>query len=234
MDSSEALVAEALTHLGFKDVLYEPDGNIPPDFLVNGRIAVEVRRLNQNYRDGEVTEGLEQAAISLWHRIKNLLQSLGPPVHGRSWFVFYKFSRPVEPWRALKPKLTTVLKSFIADEHPTARSFQFGSGLHLEIFEASKPYPTLFVPGGHVDEESGGWLLHELEKNLRFCIDEKSAKIAAFRSKYPEWWLVLPDHIGYGLDSFDQELFRDHITISHDWSRILLIDPRNPKRIFCI
>jgi len=48
MDSSETLAKEYLRFLGYTDIIYEPDGNIPPDFLVNGRIAVEVRRLNQN------------------------------------------------------------------------------------------------------------------------------------------------------------------------------------------
>jgi len=44
MDSSERIVYEYLSSQGFSDVAYEPDGNVPPDFLLNGRIAVEVRR----------------------------------------------------------------------------------------------------------------------------------------------------------------------------------------------
>ena len=58
MDETERIVLAHLTHRGFTDVVYEPDGNIPPDFLVNGSIAIEVRRLNQNYFEGADAQGL--------------------------------------------------------------------------------------------------------------------------------------------------------------------------------
>jgi len=65
MDDSEIVVRQHLEHLGFKSIIYEPDGNIPPDFLVEGRIAVEVRRLNQNYVSGSgQLEGLETTRIA--------------------------------------------------------------------------------------------------------------------------------------------------------------------------
>jgi len=47
-DPSETQARRYLEHLGCKDIVYEPDGNVPPDFVVDGRIGVEVRRLNQN------------------------------------------------------------------------------------------------------------------------------------------------------------------------------------------
>ncbi len=57
MDRTEKLVSEHLAHRGYKYVVYEPDGNIPPDFLVDGSIAIEVRRLNQNHFDGQDAKG---------------------------------------------------------------------------------------------------------------------------------------------------------------------------------
>jgi hypothetical protein len=48
MNDSEKAVYEYLTSLGFRTVVYEPDGKVSPDFLIDGRIAVEARRLNQN------------------------------------------------------------------------------------------------------------------------------------------------------------------------------------------
>jgi hypothetical protein len=47
------------------DVVFEPDGNIPPDFKLNQVIAVEVRRLNQNIFKGNKPKGLEQERIKL-------------------------------------------------------------------------------------------------------------------------------------------------------------------------
>jgi len=45
MDRSETVGMHHLLFRGHSDVIYEPDGNVPPDFLVEGRSAVEVRRL---------------------------------------------------------------------------------------------------------------------------------------------------------------------------------------------
>jgi hypothetical protein len=52
MDPTERLVAEFLAEQGYTNIVHEPDGNFPPDFLVNGHIAVEVHRLNQNHDTG--------------------------------------------------------------------------------------------------------------------------------------------------------------------------------------
>ena len=85
---------------------------------------------------------------------------------------------------------------------------------------------------GCSDDESGGWLLAEMETNIRHCASEKAHKIAKVRSKYPEWWLALVDHIGYGLDEFDREMFRDQVSVAHTWDKIVLIDPRDHTRWF--
>ena len=45
MDTSEKIAYDFLLHQGFKSIVYEPDGNVPPDFLADGRVAIEVRRL---------------------------------------------------------------------------------------------------------------------------------------------------------------------------------------------
>lgn len=42
MDESERQVQAYLQGLGFKDVRYEPDGNVPPDFVVDGEYNVAV------------------------------------------------------------------------------------------------------------------------------------------------------------------------------------------------
>ena len=81
----------------------------------------------------------------------------------------------------------------------------------------------LFVMGGASDEDSWGWIIPELERNIQICIDEKSAKISAIRSKYPEWWLVLIDHINHGREKL--------INLRLDgWNKIVLLDPLNHTR----
>jgi hypothetical protein len=232
MDATERLVADHLAHRGYTNVVYEPDGNVPPDFLIDGNIAIEVRRLNQNYFDGDNTKGLEEVAIPLWKRVSELANSFGAPTGNESWFVFFRFGRPVEAWKTLGPKLRRALEAFAASPSKQKCIIFKTKGFEVEVFKASHPDATMFVMGGCSDKESGGWLLSEMATNIRHCISEKSRKIDKVRSKYKHWWLALVDHIGYGLDEFDREMFRDQVSITHDWEKIILIDPRDHSRWF--
>lgn len=76
-----------------------------------------------------------------------------------------------------------------------------------------------FIWGGGSDYDTGGWVIPELEKNLGICIAEKSRKIAPYRSKYPEWWLVLVDHMMGGTP--------ETVKVEHDWDKVLIIHPSN-------
>jgi hypothetical protein len=232
VDTSESLVEAYLRHSGYTDIKYEPDGNIPPDFLVNGRIAIEVRRLNQNHATSAGVKGLEEVSIPLLLRVRKLLLSFGPSIAGESWFVFHRFSRPLPKWHLLLTSIERVLQDFIANpnRHPFDR--KISENFELKVFRAGSKYSTFFVHAGNSDRQSGGWLLAEMETNLRFCVAEKAKKIASVRAKYPEWWLIFSDHIGLGLDDFDKECFRDQVSISHNFDKIVLFDPRDPTRAF--
>lgn len=112
MDRSEQVIFEYLSHLGFNDVAYEPDGNVPPDFLVDGRIAVEVRRLNQNEETPTGPRGLEEIAAPVRDKIERLLQSVGSSSAGASWYVLYSFKRPLVLWADLDTRLRASLIAF--------------------------------------------------------------------------------------------------------------------------
>ena len=82
MNESEKSVYEYLTSQGLGAVVYEPDGKVPPDFLVSGRIAVEVRRLNQNEETADGHRGLEETSKPLHALVCKALADVGPPVAG--------------------------------------------------------------------------------------------------------------------------------------------------------
>jgi len=238
MDDSEKLVEAFLKHCGFQDVRYEPDGNVPPDFLADGRVAVEVRRLNQNHDDGSGRgpRGLEEAAIPLWKQMRDYLLGLGPaPASGECWYVFYRFSRPAPAWKDLKRELDALLPQFMADANPKPfdAKLRVGSEFTVKVFRSPVVKPTFFTAGGNSDEQSGGWLISQIDTNLQLCVSEKTGKIASYRAKYAEWWLVLSDRIGFGLDEFEQGLFLEQVTVQPGaFDKIVLLDPRDAKRAF--
>jgi hypothetical protein len=229
MDSSEAVVEKLLVHMGFSQVIYEPDGNVPPDFLADGRIAVEVRRLNQNHDSGNGKRGLEEDAIPLWQKVEKLAMSFGPSTV-ESWFVTYDFSRPVKPWKILAPKLKDALLEF--QSRPIRESGVIFSqdNFELDLFRASVVHQTYFVMGGVDDQQSGGFVVAEMLSNIEHCAAEKSAKIRTYKSRYGEWWLVLTDHIGRGLDDFDKQQLLEHAKRPPEWDRIVIVCPSDPTR----
>ena len=71
-----------------------------------------------------------------------------------------------------------------------------------------------------------------MDENIRYCIRDKTEKIESVKSKYGVWWLALVDHIGYSLDEFERELFKEQISIEHNWNKILIINPLDHNSFF--
>ena len=232
MDRTEQLVAEYLSHQGIQSVVYEPDGNMPPDFVIDGRIAVEVRRLNQNEETEAGPRGLEEIRIPLSQRIERFVETLGPLGSGESWFVSHTIRRPVPPWKRIETFLRERLTVFSGQASRRETEYVLDRGFRVRLFRASKPHPTFFLLGGSSDRDSGGFVLAEMVRNIRICVEDKVAKVAELRSRYPEWWLVLVDHIGYGLSSADQDELRALVELSAGWDRIVLVNPDNTRQGF--
>lgn len=87
-------IAEKYLKKYHKNVIFEPDGNIPPDFLIEDCIGVEVRRLNQQYylEDGKA-KGLREMAIPLQDRIEEVLSSYAVEIDGNNFWVGLRYER---------------------------------------------------------------------------------------------------------------------------------------------
>ena len=233
MDESEKIANAYLQHLGLHNIIFEPDGNVPPDFLIDGKIAVEVRRLNQNEFTATGHRGFEEIAVPLWMAVRKLLNSLGPPKSDQSWFVGYTFKRPLAPRRRILDELEEKLEAF-RNSFPNReyRSISIGGNFKVHLHPATDSHATFFVPAGYSDRDSGGFVLPETRKNLLICIDDKTQAIGPYRHKYPEWWLVLIDRIGYGVAESDRDMFRAHLNVEHDWNKVILLNPFDINRAF--
>src|SRR5579863_6147817 len=216
MDQPETWARDYLVHRGFKaeDVVFEPDGNVPPDFLVEGRIAVEVRRLNQHWQaaSGDL-EPVERLSMPLLIRLKKLLDAFGPPTNRVSWRLTYSFERPqlTRDWEPiLRDKLQPFQKGEIQD---CEKIIGIDSHFSVRLVRRSEPGDQTFIWGGGFDFNEGGWVIPDLEKNLTICIAEKSGKIAAYRNKYPEWWLLLVDYMMGGTTRT--------VHVEHEWDKVV-------------
>jgi hypothetical protein len=223
MDASEKLAFAYLSSLGFSQIAYEPDGKVPPDFLIKGEIAIEVRRLNYNKRmaSGKY-EGLESSQIALTRTMRATLASFGPPKEGKSWFVGYRFSRPIPHLRKLRRRVHEALTAFLEGQRGLeSNEISVTDRFELILNPVSNPRTTCFTLAISSDHDTTGWTASLLQENIRICLEEKTRKIARFRSNYTKWWLVLIDHVGYGT--------REPIQIKHDWDKVLIVNPLDPK-----
>lgn len=229
MDSSETVASNHLAHLGFRKIAFEPEGRSkPPDFLVDGRIAVEVRRLNQNEScspPGTKPRGLEEVAIPVWKNVHRVLCSLGAPNNESSWYVSVRYSRPIPGQRQIEDSIRHHLAAFRDSPRQTPTSIQISDNFSVTLSSTGRRHKHCFVMGGVSDSDSGGWVIPELERNLKICIDHKTKKISGIRAKYPEWWLVLIDHINYGIEE------ALHVP-PHNWDKIVLISPLDHTQAF--
>ncbi|CAN5212389.1 hypothetical protein BH10PSE4_BH10PSE4_44320 [soil metagenome] len=227
MRRDEALVERYLIGLDLGAVVHEPDGNVPPDFVVGGQIAVEARRLNQHFESDGKHVGLETLEAPLIGFIETLLPTLGPPADGQSWWVHYKFRRPLH-WRSLKRRIRATLIAF-APPAPKPTILDLAPGFRLYLDPKTDAEPDRFVLAGYSDFDAGGAVAAEILRSTRLCVAEKSHKIAAHMDRYPRWWLVLVDRIGPNLNPFERSALVGQVN-KGPWEKIVLIDPAQPSR----
>lgn len=225
MDQSERQALAFLASRGLGTAKYEPRGkSTPPDFAIN-ELAIEVRRLNQHDENGK---GLEVRAVPLQMKVQNLLTSLGP-AQGASWFVMFRYRRPIERWATLSKKITAVLSDFARLPQDGYTNIAISKSFSLSTARASRAFPTRYVLGGYTDQDSGGFVAAELIRNLNIVIPKKTAKIEKARGQYSEWWLVLIDHISLGrLDPHELDAVRQHVVRDPAWQKIILVSPVSP------
>jgi hypothetical protein len=232
VDAAEKHVAEFLHRRGHS-FSHEPDGNIPPDFLVDDRIAVEVERLIK-YHESEIETGrtIAETAIPLWLYIEKLTLELGPPTHDASWDLSYSIRRPVD-WKKLKRDLKQQLLAFRNGGSHQKTVLNVVPNFKLEIRPAPRAHETFFVVLRRSDQDEGGFWFDDIERSATICIANKTRKIEGCRSKYSAWWLVLVDFIAHGLGDRDVEQFKSQVSVPHSgWDKVIVLSPHDPTRFF--
>jgi hypothetical protein len=223
VDRAEAQAERYFQAQGFKKIVHEPDGKNPPDFLLDDTIAVEVRRLNENIVTADGTVGLWEAEIPLLKKLRKLAATYGKNGPA-SWLLVVRFRRPLPLWKGTERQLKPFLDRLASGQQTGAERLDIEQG--AVVVEArpwhDNPYAA-FEIAVTSDEDSGGWLIELLEKNIRICISEKTAKVSRVRTRYAKWWLVLVDEIAFGLSDFDRRLFEADVAITHDFDNVVLV-----------
>lgn len=228
----EEIIAEAyLNSLGFKNVVFEPDGNIPPDFSIDDRIAVEVRRLNQHSFTKDQVRGLEEDRLPLFKLLQSSLSKFNSQYKGDTYWVSIRFHRPREKGSIVKEAIRKALTDFLSKPFPLPCDVKVTNSIYFHIFSSSPVKGIVFQFAGGTDRESGGFVLDEFKKNFDHCVKEKSKKISNHYGKYTSWWLVLVDQIAYGFDEGEKKEIKSMVRVNLCWDKVIVLDSLNGNNI---
>ncbi|HIF9400324.1 TPA: hypothetical protein ACX6RY_000232 [Photobacterium damselae] len=183
-----------------KPLIFEPDGNIPPDFLLNNSVAIEVTRLNEHIDINGFLKRLDDDSSSIIEFIKQILATYKSVINDTCFFVVAYIQRPFGNRKKNKKKLIDLLNTFqCSGDVNCYQKYKITNGLSLRFTKASfDEYTSAFRLGSISEHEKGGWVFDNMVVNTTHCINIKSTKILPYRENYDEWWLVLIDTIAYG------------------------------------
>ena len=254
-DDGELRAQNWLKQQGYNDI--QRPASDPPDFVVDGKYAVEVTRLGQRIMVGNDIDSKDEKQIRkpLTLLIKKVLAELGPPGNkGRSWAIDCEYdftqnwpdkkivtdeiSKVLEP--LLQPYDDSVISSMCSKYRGHRKHVGEGTdlryislllecGIRLELLEFTSD-PASFILS-NVSDGKGIWVAGELKKSIRNRIHDKSEKIRKQNriKKYENWWLILVDHVYYMpmRNLSDHELSSIRDQDFDFWSRVVIVSAEN-------
>lgn len=222
MKLSEGLARDYLVARGYRDIAYEPDGNSPPDFVIERQIAVEVTQLDQLERSS--SRSAYETGRPLIDRVCKVLRGIEGPEEGTRWLTL-RYRRPLPPAEQVRRGTEAFAKQVVGGEAPIGAVHPIGENLELEYRLFTEGSGDPIRVGTVIDEDLGGFLAGELRRSLDSAIRKKSAKTARYRWRYEEWWLILIDFVSYGLPRSDQREQLLMPPLMHDWNRVVIVNP---------
>lgn len=196
-NKDETRAKEYLQTLNFNHIEHEPLGNVTPDFLIDKKIAIEVRRLNRNFINSKKILNIENLEIAVVKKIKKMADKFTLDKSFSSAYVSIELFEPIEHEKKINiiRRVKKILNKH--SKHITQnRSYKVGSFLKLTFTPTDKKTNTYIYSGCNGDFF---WIIHELKKTIQKAIDEKDKKIQHNYKLYDKWWLILVDSIVHGL-----------------------------------
>lgn len=224
MNSDETVAYNYLTAWQHH-VQFEPDGNVPPDFVLDSHIAVEVRRLNQQHRNGVVTRGLEEEGIPFMKTIREVFLTYPRAQNDESYSVTVAFKRGIDNKRNIHKGVGAAIRSFEKNDERLSFEYEISANLTLRFLETVRgiPEPYKYYVDDEEDQDVGGWLFSFYPEDIRHCIVDKERKTEPYRERYSVWWLILVDHIRMATRE-DYNKISAHLNGPGTFDKLVIID----------
>lgn len=233
MNFDEKIVFNYLVDKVSKNVIFEPDGNIPPDFLIDSAIAVEARRLNQHViKNGNVIP-LESSEYKVIPKLIRLFDRFNSIDKGLSATVSISYRSPLRINQQIEKQILDLLE-FKANCLESRESYSINNNLEFQFNPSNISDGKMYKLSAYLDRNWGGVVVSEVFENLKLCITLKERKIIPHLGKYQIWWLALVDYIGFYLNDNDQETIKAYFNFVTVFDKVILISPFEPHKSIVI
>ena len=224
VNKDEIRAKKYLQTLEYTYVEYEPLGNVTPDFLLDKKIAVEVRRLNRNYIKDKNLISIENLEIHLIKSVKKLIETFKCNPYSNSSHISITLSKPASAQDiiGINKRVKRILKKH-SNKISKEKSYHICDFLSLRFTPVAKE--SKIYTYTECNEDSL-WIIHALHKHIQEVINEKNKKIEKNFSLYEEWWLLLVDSIVYGLDNEDFEKLKQIQLNKHKFTKVIILSPK--------
>ena len=220
----------------FTDVRYISDtGDQPPDFVVDNRIAVEVRRLNWMTDATKPNQSAEELEMPLENTIRKVMEEARPAPGDYDVNVqcdLFRASLPdrevtrEQVGRAVVEYICILNEALQSEGKPVRWETDLECGIVIFFHPTSTPRAGKFDLGPVCVVPSSLLVVANSIDNINRCIVDKTSKIQDKICCYSQWWLVLVD-VGLptppvGATDEWQEI-RNGLVDTAPWSRIVVI-----------
>ena len=220
---------------GYTDILdLSKDDQDPPDFVVENRIAVEVRRLDR---------GSDSDYHTLINIIKEVLEQAGEAPDGSAVYVGCEPQGVSLKTRKDRKKVKHIVDQYAeqinnaleSNERPEAWKKGLECGIQLSFYPGRYSNTAKFKSGAvQRDGAEGVLVVRDLIDNINRCLTEKR-DLESIQKKmrcYPKWkwWLVLVDGLVMmpRLNQDERQQIRDNLVDTCPWSRIVVLSQLDP------
>ena len=123
--------------------------------------------------------------------------SLYPCGVGKKYWVCIRYQRPFGKISNIKKELKAAFENFETNAECTPAKYKLSQNVEIEISAEAGNTSQKYTLGIFNDYDSGGWVIDMYSTEINHCATVKAAKIAPYFNQYPEWWLLLVDHLGF-------------------------------------
>jgi len=222
VNREENLVAQLFSNQGYK-VDKEPDGNIPPDLVLDNQIAIEVTRLSEVINIGDHQRSVSDDASSIIARLKYAINTPENDVSQR-YKVSAVIKRPFGNLKNISKKIKNELQDFNIDKFVKNQyKVVISQSVRITISKCTGQYCNGFLLVDIIDSDSSHESNDIILNSVLFCLESKEKKVLPYYKKYFEWWLVLSDTITYDSMHNYKNHLENHLPKSI-FSRILFVN----------